>query len=284
MRNVVNLVFKKLVKPQDQFVNKFYKTQHTAYVIDRVGKVCKISRRGNVGGTIDWQRITCGYRFNYWIPTDYVVRCGGTVIDYDDTLLLDFYDQFELGGKTYVGTVELANIANIQGIQFNKKLLNVRQYNKTKRDKTIEQALANTKIAILEGVANCPHVDQDVDGVIMPGFNQYTDNSEYYETVFHEISHYVRFRDFNVDQDSIDDYSVYCTEEIIVEIAATKIAQAFNLKFDFENSANYINYYACELACEHDLSLDQTKDIINDCEQQALLTSNRVLLLMGKNE
>ena len=284
MRNVVNLVFKKLTKPQDQFQNKFYKTQQIPYVIDRFGKVCRISRRGNIGETIDWQRVVCGYCFNYWIPTDYVIKCGGTVINYDDTLLIDFYDSFDLGGKTYIGTVELANIANVQGIEFNRKLLTVRQYNKSKRIIDIENALANTKIAILEGVANCPHVDQDVDGVIMPGFNQYTDNSEYYETVFHEISHYVRFRDFKIDPDSIEDYSVYCTEEIIVEIAATKIAQSFGLEFDFENSANYINFYACELACEQDLSLDEIKEIINNCEQQAVLTSNHVLLLMGKNE
>ena len=280
MQNVLNLVFKKLTKPQGPVQTKFYRSQQHAYVIDRTDKLYRISRRGAVGQAIDWQRIVCGYCLNYWVPIDYVFRCGGRVLNMFDTFELEFKQSFEVGNKTYNGSVELVNIGNIDGIEFDKKLLKTKRYNKTKRIEHIETGLINTQIAILEGVSNLPQVDVDVDGIIVPSFDQFVNCDEYYQTVFHEIAHYVRFKDFEVDPFSIEDYAVYCTEEIIAELTASKLSQAFKLNCDYDNSASYINFYACELACQLDLDLQEIKKIIKRCQQYATITSDHVLQMM----
>lgn len=279
MKALIDLVCKNIANPDVKFKKNFYKSQHYPYIVDKYGKVCRLSRARRLGEWIDRQRIVCGYRINNWVPVDYVYRHNGTIINVGDTIRINAHDPITIGGHTYVGHIDLVNIENVANIEFAASLYKIRCYNTCQRDPDVEQAIDNINVRVYEGTSNIPHIEEEIDGVIIPGFHQYTNSVEYYETLFHELTHYIRARDM-VDQRTWRDYDVYCCEEIIAELTATMIAKKFGLDVDYQNSANYIITYMRALTSPQSLNTKQLKHVLKTLEIHATLTYNHMIDMM----
>lgn len=87
--------------------------------------------------------------------------------------------------------------------------------------------------------------NQNTDKIIVPAIEQYTDISDYYSTVFHEIVHSTGHKDrLNrlVKNALITDKDRYAKEELIAEIGAAALCHNCNVQTPdaFENSVAYV--------------------------------------------
>ena len=278
--NIVNQVAKRLAGEHSQFINKFYKVHHTPYLVDTFGKLSKIYRRGNAGTVLDSYRIAYQYQTNYWIPVDYIQSIGGSLIEQDATIVVDLQTSVMIEGVVYKRSVEVTNIENVNNVVFDDKLFKTKNYNRDQRNADLDQRIDKLGICILEGVTNEPQVAGEVDAIAIPSFNQFISAGEYYETLFHELAHYVRFNKMGIDQNLIADWNVYYKEELIAELAASMIAKYFKINFDQENTINYLDYFVRALAESYEITNIQAFKYLKQYSKHACETAELIIKLI----
>lgn len=278
--NIVNQVAKRLTGEHSQFINKFYKVHHTPYLVNTRGKLSKIYRRGNVGTMLDSYRIAYQYQTNYWIPVDYIQSIGGSLIEQDATIIVDLQMSVMIEGVVYKRSVEVTNIENVNKVVFDDKLFKTKNYNHDQRNEHLDRCIDKLGICIIEGVTNEPQVAGEVDAIAIPSFNQFISAGEYYETLFHELAHYVRFNKMGIDQNLIADWNVYYKEELIAELAASMIAKYFKINFDQENTINYLDYFVRALAESYEITNIQAFKYLKQYSKHACETAELIIKLI----
>lgn len=229
-----------------------------------------IDRRYGTNDLLQQARMISGDVSNCWITVNDVIRLNGQIID-DDLIICCRINDVVASPiyNSYSDTiVEITNVLNVAGIEFDKSLFKTRTYNHDSRNDRIEQLFRNLPIAIVEGIVDVPQLSELGDEIVVPSFSAYNNSDEYYETIFHELAHYVRFNHLGIDRMSIVDPVCYAVEEIIAEMAATKLAYDYHLNHNIANSTYYVQYYLRQLATWNDVDMTdiaKIEQLYNQC-------------------
>jgi antirestriction protein ArdC len=106
----------------------------------------------------------------------------------------------------------------------------------------IEQFLYYTQATIKHERKGIAFYSPTLDYINMPPINTFENSTSYYETLFHELTHWTGYESRNNRLPSVihKRSEEYSKEELIAELGSCFLSAEFNLKVNYKNSASYI--------------------------------------------
>jgi antirestriction protein ArdC len=106
-------------------------------------------------------------------------------------------------------------------------------------DEDIDKYLEQCGIELKHSESCTPCYSPASDRIMMPYLNQFRTSGEFYKTFFHEIAHSTG-HESRLNRDFSRDKRSYGNEELIAELSACQLANAYGLNRSLDTSASYL--------------------------------------------
>lgn len=151
-------------------------------------------------------------------------------------------EELKLVKKAFIKFFFVFNVAQIEGLPkeyYNGKVNNNLDFTGCE---AAENILVNSKAKFHFIVGNDAFYDVKNDEIVLPERNQFVSVEHFYDTAFHELSHWSGAKHrLNRKVKNPFGSEKYAFEELIAELSSAFICGSINLKKEYSNNAAYLN-------------------------------------------